>query len=80
MLGFFLTTVDSSFASKVICVDGRFTKPIVVYRGENAADEFIKVILKEYKYCKKVIKKHFNKNLIMSEKGFVKKSKSITVT
>ena len=43
-------------------------KPIVVYRGENAAYEFIKAILKEYKYCKKVINKHFNKNLIMSEK------------
>ena len=27
-----------------------FTKPIVVFRGENAAYEFIKAILKEYKY------------------------------
>ena len=25
------------------------------------------MILKEYEYCKKVMKKHFNKNLIMSE-------------
>ena len=41
--------------------------PIVVFRGENTAYEFIKAILKEYKYCKKVMKKHFNKNLIMSE-------------
>ena len=40
---------------------------IVVYRGENAAYEFIKVILKEYKCCKKVISKHFYKNLVMSE-------------
>ena len=59
--------VPCSFAYKVVCVDDRFTKPIVVYRGENAAYEFIKAILKEYKYCKKVMKKHFNKNLIMSE-------------
>ena len=44
-----------------------FTKPIVVFRGENASYEFIEAILKEYEYCKKVIKKHFNKNLIMSE-------------
>ena len=43
-------------------------KPIVVFRGENAAYEFIEAILKEYEYCKKVMKKHFNKNLIMSEK------------
>ena len=45
-----------------------FTKPIVVFRGKNAAYEFIKAILKEHEYCKKVMEKHFNKNLIMSEK------------
>ena len=43
--------IPSSFAYKVVCVDNKFTKPIVVYRGENAAYEFIKAILKEYKYC-----------------------------
>ena len=53
---------------KVVCVDDRFTKRTVVYRGGNATYEFIKSILKEYKYCKKLINKHFNKNLIMSEK------------
>ena len=37
------------------------------YRGENAAYKFIEAILEEYEYCKKVMKKHFNKNLIMTE-------------
>ena len=32
-----------------------------------AAYEFIEKILKGYQYCKKVMKKDFNKNLIMSE-------------
>ena len=59
--------VPCGFAYKVLCVDDRFTKPIVVYRGENAAYEFIKAILKNNKYCRKVINKQFNKNLIMSE-------------
>ena len=40
---------------------------MVVFRGEIAAYEFIKAILKEHQYCKKVMEKHFNKNLIMSE-------------
>ena len=53
---------------KVVCVDDRFTKRIVVYRGENAAYEFIKAIRKEYKYCKKAMNQLFNRNLIMSEK------------
>ena len=59
--------VTCSFAYKVVSVDDRFTKPIVADRGENVSYEFIKAILKEYKYCRKVINKHFNKNLIMSE-------------
>ena len=41
---------------------------IIVFRGENAAYKFIEAILKEFEYCKKVMKKHFNKNLIMNEK------------
>ena len=53
--------IPCSFAYKVICVDDIFTKPIVVYWGKTAAYEFIKAILKEYEYCKKVINKHFNK-------------------
>ena len=68
--------IPCSFAYKVICIDDRFTKQIIIYSGKNAAYEFIKAILKEYKYCKKVMKKHFNKNLIYFKKiivvGFVK--------
>ena len=45
--------IPCSFAYKAVCIDDRFSKPIVFYRGENAAYEFIKAILKEYKYCKK---------------------------
>ena len=59
--------IPCSFAYKVVYIDDRFTKRIIVYRGENAAYEFIKAILKEYNIAKKVINKHFNKNFIMSE-------------
>ena len=45
--------VPCSFAYKVVCIDGRFTKPAVVFRGENTAYEFIKAIPKEYKTAKK---------------------------
>ena len=53
--------VPCSFAYKVVCIDDRFAKRIVVYRGENAAYEFVKAILKECKYCRKVLNKHFIK-------------------
>ena len=42
--------IPCSFAYKLVCVDDEFTKPIVVFRGENAAYEFIKAIFKEYEY------------------------------
>ena len=43
------------------------SRSIVVYRDENAAYKFIKAILEEHKYCKKIMKNEFNKNLIMTE-------------
>ena len=36
--------------------------------GENVVFKFINRIFKEYGYCRSVIKKHFNKNLIMTAK------------
>ena len=58
--------VPWSFAYKLVCVDDKFGKLIVVFRGENAAYEFVKAILKEHVYCEKVMKKHFTKNLVMT--------------
>ena len=48
--------IPCSFAYKLVCVDDKFTKPIVVFRGENIAYEFIKAILKGYQYCKREAK------------------------
>ena len=41
-------------------------KKICLYRGKNAVNKFIKCIFKEYGYCRSVMKKHFNKNLVMT--------------
>ena len=58
--------IPCSFAFKVVCIDNEFSKKFVLYGGKNAVYRFIEAILEEYDYCKKMIKKHFNKNLIMS--------------
>ena len=39
--------IPCSFAYKLVCVGGNFSKSIVVYRGKNPAYEFIKAILRE---------------------------------
>ena len=48
--------VPCSFAYKVVCVDNRFSKEINLYRGKEAVNKFIKFILSEYNYCKKMVK------------------------
>ena len=48
--------IPCSFAYKVVCIDNKFSKKVVLYRGKNAVYKFIKSIFSEYNYCKTVIK------------------------
>ena len=59
--------IPSSFSYKLVWVDDKFSQPIVVFRGRNDAYKIIEAILKEHEYCKRLMKKHFKKNLIMTE-------------
>ena len=43
--------ISCSFAYKVVCADDKFSKAVVVYRGKNAINRFIEVILEEHDYC-----------------------------
>ena len=52
--------IPCSLAYKIVCIDDKFTKPAIICRGENAAYEFIKAILEEYKYCEKIMEEYFN--------------------
>ena len=45
--------ISCSFAYKVVCVDDRFTKTIVVFRGENVVYQFLKQFLKRKSTAKK---------------------------
>ena len=58
--------IPCSFVYKVVCVDNKFSKRIVLYRGKDAINKFIESILNEYNYCRKVMRKHLYKTLIMS--------------
>ena len=45
--------VHCSFAYKIVCIDNRFSKSIVMYRGKNAAyEQFLKNIGTAKKYEK----------------------------
>ena len=51
----------------LVCIDDKFRKPFKTYLGEDAVYNFINSLIKESKYCSGVIKKHFNKELVMTK-------------
>ena len=60
------THKDCGYGYKVVCCyDDKYSKDICIYRGENAVYKFVEKMLEEVKYCKAVIKKYFNKPLVM---------------
>ena len=61
---------DCGYGYKVVCCyDDKYTKPIQLYIGEKAVYKFMENILEEVKYCKRVMKKYFNKPLRMTEEN-----------
>ena len=59
---------DCGYGYKVVCCyDDKYTKPVQIYRGEKAVYKFMEAMLDEVKYCKKIMKKYFNKPLRMTE-------------
>ena len=67
---------DCGYGYKVVCCyDDKYTKPVQIYRGENAVYKFMENMLEEVNWCKSKMKKHFNKPLKMTkedEKDFKK--------
>ena len=62
------THEDCGCGYKVICCyDDKYSKPIQTYQGKNSIYKFMEKILKKVEYCKVVIKKMFNKPLVMTE-------------
>jgi len=55
------------FGYKVVChYDQSYSKPIKIYRGEEAAKRFILKMFEEVRSCQSVMREHFNKPLNMT--------------
>ena len=59
--------IACSYGYKLVYVDDKFSKPFKTYLDKDAVYNFINSMIKESKYCSDVIKKHFNKELVMTE-------------
>ena len=59
---------DCGYGYKIVCCyDDKYSKPATTYRGKKAVYKFMEAMLEEVKYCKKVMKKKFNKPLRMTK-------------
>ena len=58
---------DCGYGYKVVCCyDDEYSKPVQVFRGENAVHNFMENMLEEVNWCKQTMEKHFNKPLKMT--------------
>ena len=61
---------DCGYGYKVVCCyDDKYSKPVQIYRGENAVYKFMENMLEEVNWCKSKMKKHFNKPLKMTKEN-----------
>ena len=59
--------IACSYGYKLLCVDDKFSKPFKTYLGKDAVYSFVKSMFEESKYCIEVMKKHFNKEIVMTK-------------
>ena len=57
------------FGYKVVChYDQKYSKPAVIYRGENPVPKFYQNLSEEVKYCQKIITEKAKRILVMTKK------------
>ena len=59
--------IACSYGYKLVCADDKFSKPFKSYLGKDSVYNFFNSMIKECKYCSDVMKKHFNKELVMTK-------------
>ena len=59
--------IACSYGHKLVSADDNFSKPFKTYLDEDTVYNFIYSIIEESKYCSDLIKKHFNKELVMTK-------------
>ena len=57
-----------SFGYKVVChYDQKYSRDVVIYRGKDCIEKFMKCMFEEVQNCQRIIKENFNKLLLMTK-------------
>ena len=59
-------TFSNSIGAKLVCIDDRFTLPVIIFKGKNCINKFIWWVINQNKRIKEIITNHFNKEFIMT--------------
>ena len=60
----------SGFGYKVVChYDQKYSKPAVIYRGENVIQKFYQNLSEEVNYCQRIITEKAKRRLVMTKKN-----------
>ena len=64
-----IRSIKTRYGYKVIICryDDMYSKPVQIYRGENAVHKFMEKMSEEVEWCKKMKRKHFNKDMILTK-------------
>ena len=60
--------VTCSYGNNLVYIDDKFSKPFKSNLGDDAVYNFINTTLEESKYCSDVMKKHFNRAFVITQK------------
>ena len=69
ILTIFKKHVACSYGHKLVCVDNKFSRPFQSYLGKDFVYNFIGSMIEQSKYCSGVMKKHFNKELVITKES-----------
>ena len=58
------------YGYKLVCrYDNKYSKPVEIYRGEDAIDKFIVQMMNEVKDCRRIVREQFQKPLVMTDEN-----------
>ena len=69
ILTIFKKHVACSYGHKLVCVDNKFGRPFQSNLGKDFVYNFIGSMIEQSKYCNGVMKKHFNKELVITKES-----------
>ena len=56
----------NSIGAKLVCIDDRFTLPVIIFKGKNCINKIIWWVINQNKWIKEIITNHFNKEPIIT--------------